>query len=400
MRKEFYRISGIDIEKSLYNLQQLTFEVTGLCNLKCIYCCYGDYYEGFDVNRFDMSFDKAKLFIDYLFNLWSANNISDVNQDFYISFYGGEPLLNIELIKKIVLYAKLKLSTYRKIKFTMTTNAVLLDKYIDYIVDNDIMLLVSLDGDKNANGFRLARNGESMYDKIYENILFVKELYPVFFKNRVEFNSVLHKKNSVSLINSFFKNNFGKVSNITELSQDNLKELHNTVFYKEMYRSYIDENDREVLLKKQMSEFVKKHIKNYFDNYNILLYTQNDLLLFQTATCIPFSKKVFITAAGNILPCEKISHHYSYGVITKDSVELDFNYIANKYNDLLDSIYDICNHCYNKHACNECMYKIIDNKQRCYSYLSKEKYLEYNEKMINEVYDNPYLYNEIIQSDI
>lgn len=86
MKENFYRISHLDVEKSLYHLPQLTLEVTGLCNLKCKYCCYGDFYEGVDSNRYNMSFEKVRLLIDYLVDLWESGRFCLSSDDFYVSF--------------------------------------------------------------------------------------------------------------------------------------------------------------------------------------------------------------------------------------------------------------------------------------------------------------------------
>lgn len=57
----------------------------------------------------------------------------------------------------------------------MTTNAVLLDKYMDYIVEQDISLLISLDGDKKASSYRTLKSGRQSYDRVYSNIRELKK---------------------------------------------------------------------------------------------------------------------------------------------------------------------------------------------------------------------------------
>lgn len=393
----FYRISKFDIEQSINNLQQLTFEVTGFCNLKCTYCCYGEFYEGFDSNRFNLSFCKARNVIDYLYNVWNDKKNIKSDDDFYISFYGGEPLLNVELIKKIILYANGKIGSYRKVKYSMTTNAVILDKYIDFVIENDILLLISLDGDRLGNSYRIDCNGNSQYDRIYSCIKRIKDENPYYFSRKIEFNTVLHTKNSVTGINAYFKKEFSKQTMITELSQDDLKDSCKNIFYEKMYKSYVgnEENLINDLENKKISGFMRRFTGNFYDSYNTFLYSKNDCFIFQTSTCIPFSKKIFVTASGKILPCERISQNYNLGEVTDDKVELDFENVAYIYNKLLDSVSHMCMECYNKYTCDKCIYKLINfyaENGYCDSFMDEDIFAINSKQFVSKLRDNPELY--------
>uniref|UniRef100_UPI003080A974 4Fe-4S cluster-binding domain-containing protein n=1 Tax=Parabacteroides sp. TaxID=1869337 RepID=UPI003080A974 len=94
------------VTNNLINLKNIVFEVTEKCNLKCKYCGLSErLYEKHDVREFrDLPFEKAKLMINYLLELWNDNYVEDMNLPFIVSFYGGEPLLNIPLIEKIIDY--------------------------------------------------------------------------------------------------------------------------------------------------------------------------------------------------------------------------------------------------------------------------------------------------------
>ena len=86
---------------SLQKLHQLILQVTQQCNLRCEYCAYSGIYEGnrtHSSNR--MSFETAKKAIDFFLEHSTENsNVS-------IGFYGGEPLLEFDLIKRCVSYIK------------------------------------------------------------------------------------------------------------------------------------------------------------------------------------------------------------------------------------------------------------------------------------------------------
>lgn len=140
---------GLDennIKEYLANTSQITFEITERCNLSCLYCGYGKLYS----NRGDrqgrsLSVTNAITFLDYLKDLWENGGDTQGNAQLIVSFYGGEPLLNIDFITQVVDYIEKHLAGYnRMFTYSMTTNALLLSKYIDYLVDKNFRLLISV----------------------------------------------------------------------------------------------------------------------------------------------------------------------------------------------------------------------------------------------------------------
>lgn len=108
-------LSADNILEYLANTPQITFEITERCNLSCIYCGYGKLYanRGERKNR-DLPIAKAIRFLEYLKNLWVLGNDTQGDSYITISFYGGEPLLNIEFIKRIIAYIESNLCGYKK----------------------------------------------------------------------------------------------------------------------------------------------------------------------------------------------------------------------------------------------------------------------------------------------
>ena len=144
-----------DIKDALINTHQIIFEVTDKCNLDCYYCGYGHFYENHDLRKNqDMSFDAFKTLYNYLDEIWGKNNYKGCTY-LRISFYGGEPLCNFPFIKKAVEYVTNNPIKNKRIVYSMTTNAVLLDRYMDFLVDNNFEILISLDGDKYNDSYRI-----------------------------------------------------------------------------------------------------------------------------------------------------------------------------------------------------------------------------------------------------
>ena len=217
-------ISAKQIELNLVHLRQLVFEVTDACNLRCKYCGYADLYEGYDKRenlRFPMH--RAKLIIDYLYEYWKNCDVDGFVEPISIGFYGGEPLLNVPFIQNVIDYIENLPLTCKKFFYSMTSNAMLLDKYMDFLAEKEVRLLISLDGDREGQGYRVDAVGRNSFDRVFANINLLREKHPIYFKRFVNFNAVLHSKNSVEGIYNFIRNTFGKEPTISSLSTSGIR---------------------------------------------------------------------------------------------------------------------------------------------------------------------------------
>ena len=143
---------------------------------------------------------------------------TSAKRNVYISFYGGEPLLNMPFIESVVTYIEKLHCQYRNFTFSMTTNALLLERHMDFLVAHDFNLLISLDGDEYGTSYRVNKVGDPAYPNIIRNIDVLRNKYPEFFERKVNFNAVLHNRNSVTSIYHFFKTRYNKVPSIGELN--------------------------------------------------------------------------------------------------------------------------------------------------------------------------------------
>ena len=163
--KDLYEEIAMAGDESESYIKALCLNVVHDCNLRCKYCFAdeGD-YKGC---RKPMSAEVGKRAIDYV--LENSGNIKNIEVD----LFGGEPLMVFDTIKEIVDYAKEKDKLYNKnIRFTMTTNATLLnDEIIDYIDKNMGNIILSIDGRKEVNdNVRIRVDGSGCYDRILPNI--------------------------------------------------------------------------------------------------------------------------------------------------------------------------------------------------------------------------------------
>lgn len=148
-------------------VKALCLNIAHDCNLACKYCfaSQGDYG---GVKRELMSFDVAKRAVDFLIAM------SGTRQHCEIDFFGGEPLLNWDVVKQTVEYVESIQAAHNKIfKLTLTTNGVLLtqDK-IDYVNEHNISLVLSIDGREEVhNRMRPSAGGTETYKTVAKNLV-------------------------------------------------------------------------------------------------------------------------------------------------------------------------------------------------------------------------------------
>jgi len=398
-------VSEYEIENQLINLKNIVFEVTDACNLRCKYCGYGELYCDYDERKDKyLSIETVKEILIYI-----KPYISKSNGILTIGFYGGEPLLNIRLIKETVLFVK-ENNMNRKIKFNMTTNAVLLDKYIDFLYQNNFTLLVSIDGNEKNHSYRVFQSGENSFNKVYQNLLLVKEKYPSYFETNVSFNTVLHNRNSIDESHSFLYNTFKKNTQLSPLNNIGIKaekiDQFQTLYYDLSKNLNIVENRKQLIEERftgdpmvlSVATFINSRIKNAsYNKYEELLASEASKKFGLTGTCLPFQRKIFITVNGKILPCERIGQEFSIGSITNNGIDLNLKEIANTYSHFFSKIKKQCTLCYHLESCLQCIFQIKDFKTRCvcHGFVNEETFSNELSSVFNFLESHSHLFQKI-----
>lgn len=142
-------------------VKALCLHIAHDCNLKCKYCFAeeGEYHG----KRELMSLEVGKKAIDFLIKA------SGKRKNLEVDFFGGEPLMNFDVVKGIVEYARSVEKEYGKnFRFTITTNGILLnDEIMDYINKNMHNVVLSIDGRKDVHDrMRPRAGGQGSYDNI------------------------------------------------------------------------------------------------------------------------------------------------------------------------------------------------------------------------------------------
>ena len=157
----FEKMAGKLKQKTSGVIKALCLHVAHTCNLNCSYCFASQgKYQG---ERAVMSYEVGKRALDFLVdNSGSRHNLE-------VDFFGGEPLMNFDVVKKLVAYARsIEKEKNKNFRFTLTTNGVLIDDdVIDFANKEMSNVVLSLDGRKEIHDkYRVDYKGNGSWDKI------------------------------------------------------------------------------------------------------------------------------------------------------------------------------------------------------------------------------------------
>lgn len=297
-------------------VETLILQVTQACNFKCRYCGYaGEGYLDRKHNNQSMSVETARKAIDF----YKKSNIDLELARIY--FYGGEPLFEIELIKEVVKYAKEEMPEKSWV-FTMSTNlSILTDEILEFLVENNITVIVSLDGPEEVhNKFRrFASNGKGTFDSVYKKLLKIYNEYPDYYLKYVKVNAVVDRETPINEIQDFFETEpLNKIEvNYTPLDtgKSNLHYNPNQEFVFEYAENEFIKRFNDIVFSKEKdgkgsllgNQLLFATIADYTEFCKQLSKKTEIDTLHHSGQCIPGQYKMFVNVSGDIVTCEKAS---------------------------------------------------------------------------------------------
>lgn len=302
------------------------------CNLRCKYCFAdeGEYHGHKGV----MSVETAKKAIDYVIKR------SGPRKNIEIDLFGGEPTLIMDTIKEIIQYARDNEAKWNKnIRFTMTTNATLLnDEMMDFMDKEMGNIILSLDGRKEVNDkVRIKVDGSGSYDDILPNI---KKMISKRTKGKTYYvrgtftrDNVDFYEDVVSMLNEGFR----------EISIEPvvLEDGHPLAIREEDIPEIFDNYDK---LYNEMARR-KREGKDEFTFYHFNIDLQGGPCVYKRISgCGSGFEYVAITPQGDVYPCHQFvgKEEYKLGSVFDDTYDAE---LGKKFKKA---------HIYNKPKCIEC----------------------------------------------
>ena len=340
-------------------IEKITLQLTQDCNFRCKYCIYSE-----EINtkqrihsQKNMTWETAKKAIDFYLD----HSVDSLKRN--VGFYGGEPLLQFELLKRVVEYSKERLKG-KPLSFTITTNGSLLtDKVVEFLDGNNINTLISLDGPKEVNDKnRVFKNGYGTYETVIDNINKIKKHYPLFYK-KISINMVVDPNNDVDCINTVavdlddFNSN-----NISTNFIDNTDEqvvASNKFVMKSEYQNFLAYLSHFSLYPKvNLSPLGRNNLTTVLSDIQRFYAAQE--LPYQTAPggpCVPGKNRLFINVDEELYPCERVNETGHMCIGTLDN-GFDYKKAAGILN-IGSLTTENCKNCWAIRHCNMCA-KIID----------------------------------------
>jgi uncharacterized protein len=319
-------------------IKAMCLNMTHDCNLRCEYCFASQgTYNG---EKAFLSFETGKKAFDYLVK--NSGNRKNLEVD----FFGGEPLMNFDVIKKLVDYGRSLEKEYNKhFRFTITTNGVLLDEEkMDYINENMDNVVLSIDGRKETNDrMRKTINKKGSYDLIVDN-----------------YKRFISKRGSKDY---FARGTY--TSNNLDFSED-VKHMRELGFDKISVEPVVAKDEEKYALKKEHVDILKKeyeklaeyYIESYkskdrrfqFFHFNIEL-EGGPCIYKRSIGCGAGTEYVAVTPSGDLYPCHQFVGNEEF-IIGNVEEGITNRALADKFKNVSVNDKPACRDCWAKYFCS------------------------------------------------
>ncbi len=344
-------------------LSYLILQVTQTCNLKCDYCVYSGGYNTRQHSSKKMNINMAKKGIDYL-----ISHSQEATQ-LHLGFYGGEPLLEFNLIFESVKYME-KQAKGINVAYSITTNGILLtDEKIRFLEKYNFDILISLDGPEKIHNKsrKFAKGGQGSFGLLMKNLEYIYNKFPEYYKKKISFNTVFTTQDSFKIISDFFQNNYmlnqssisaSIVSDTYSKSTINIGEQFLEEYLYADFLKFlallgrIDRNSIPILARQRYSEMLE-YISLRKENNRVSLPEE----WHHGGPCMPGVQRLFLNAEGIFYPCEKVSEELKE--VQLGNIESGIN-VKNAQSIINTEEYtkERCRECWAYSLCNVCILQL------------------------------------------
>lgn len=292
-------------------LQLLVLELTEQCNCRCSYCVYSGQYEGMrQHSERHMSWNILEKSIRYFAEHSTESALRG------LVFYGGEPLLQWDLLQKAVHLAR---SLMPGCALSITTNGTLLtEEIMDFLVEHDFSVRISLDGPKERHDkMRRLVDGSPTYDLVMNKLLSFYKRYPRWVESKVGLSTVIHDQEHFDLLFKFLEEypwinlELSNFANIRATDPTTAKFSSDDPVMDKVLRIVGDNavngryNDGSA---DRQARFALRLVERLF-----YLVHQRPLREALPSTChpggscVPGARRLFVRTSGEFYPCERVS---------------------------------------------------------------------------------------------
>ena len=313
-------------------IKAVCLNIIHACNLRCKYC-FADEGE-YNGHKGVMSIDTAKKAIEYVVKR------SGPRRNIEIDLFGGEPTMIMDTIKEIIKFARENEAKWNKnIRFTMTTNATLLNEEMMDFMDKEMgNIILSLDGRKSVNdNVRIKVDGSGSYDDILPNV-----------KKMIERRT---KGKTYYVRGTFTRANTDFYEDVKAMVDEGFREISiEPVVLEDGHPLAIREEDLDQIMEnydKLYEEMVrrKREGKDEFNFYHFNVDLNGGPCVYKRISgCGAGFEYVAITPQGDVYPCHQFvgREEYKLGSIYDESYDSE---LGKKFKKA---------HIYNKPKCRNC----------------------------------------------
>ncbi len=325
---------AFDYKNNSKVIKALCLHVAHTCNLNCSYCFASQgKYQG---DRALMSFETGKRAFDFLIEN------SGTRRNLEVDFFGGEPLMNWDVVKKLVAYARsIEKEKGKNFRFTLTTNGVLIDDEVIEFANREMSnVVLSLDGRKEVHDrFRVDYAGNGSYDKIlpkFRRLVDSREGKNYYMRGTFTHDNVDFTKDIFHMADLGF----------TELSMEPVvsKEDDPCALTKEDMPKLFEQY--EILAKEMLK---RKKEGRPFTFYHYMLDLKNGPCIYKRITgCGSGTEYMAVTPWGDLYPCHQFVGDEDYC-------------LGNIYDGVTNiAVQDKFRHCnaYAREGCRDCWAKL------------------------------------------
>lgn len=289
--EDTFEAEAVNFKRRQGVVKAICLHVAHDCNLACKYCFAGK--GEYDGPKGLMSFETGKRALDFLIEQ------SGTRRNLEVDFFGGEPLLNWKVCKKLVAYGREQEKKHNKnFRFTLTTNGLLInDDVIDFCNKEMANVVLSLDGRKITNdAMRVSANGTGSYDLIVD-----------------KFKKLASSRNQKDyyMRGTYTHNNLDFASDIIHMADLGFKELSIEPVVSDPGEPYALKNEDLPLLKEQYQILADEMLRRYrkgdgFTFYHYMIdLDAGPCIVKRVSGCGVGTEYLAVTPSGELYPCHQ-----------------------------------------------------------------------------------------------